>query len=553
MDADPRAMLCRVKGTLALCVLVWGCVDARSNAGADCARNSQCAAPLVCALERCRNECNQSRDCPIGSTCVRGEAGFGVCLLADEASCSTDVECSGSLVCRFDRCTVQCGDGCALGTECRDDVCFDPAMDTTCTRDGDCELGVCLAGRCLDECRSDRDCRFGRTCASGRCGGSPPLDGDVLPDGAPLPDSGVVDPFCPPRTADVVDICTSPRGNQHTCAVLSDGRVACWGSNSNQKLGSLGLPSSGIFTPTVVDGIDDAVRVACAGWGSCAVHTDGGLSCWGNNIDGRTGTNSIDNVVATPRRLLTLSNVVDVSLHGGGGCAIDGTQVYCWGTNEAGELGTPGPGVLRPVVATLLPAATAVSMADGRFTGPYGFVISTDGELVRFGADPLPVGVDLSLAETDLVGVATGEQHVCVLRSTGAVLCAGDNFSGQLGVLGAPGTEFAVIPELTGVSAIRARASATCAITPTDGWCWGENTLGSLGVGSSDGNQPTPGRVVFPTGNPPTVLESGYQYGCGIAAGLPYCFGFTDAAAALGFGPDPVNTSMPTTPVICLP
>lgn len=553
MDPDPRAMLCRVKGTLALCVLVWGCTDARSNAGAECARNSQCAAPLVCALERCRNECNQSRDCPVGSSCVRSESGFGVCLLQDETSCGNDNDCAGALVCALSRCTSRCGDGCAPGTECRDDACFDPAMDTSCSRDGECTEGVCVAGRCRAECRSNRDCRFGGSCIDGRCGGSAPADA-MVPLDVPRSDSGVVDPFCPARTADVVDICTSKEFSQHTCAALSDGRVACWGNNSALKLGSADLPRGAIFSPALVDGIDNAVGVACAPWGSCAVLADGRLTCWGVNTLGQTGTGSPSNQVVTPLDVPTLTNVVDVSLHAEGGCALDGTQVYCWGTNDVGQLGTAGGSTRSPVLATDLPPATAVSISEGRFLGQtHGYVVTTDGDLVAFGGNPFPEAVDLSISGSDLIDVAAGEQHVCVLRSGGEVLCAGDNFYGQIGVSDATGSEFTSVVGLEGVTAIRARSSANCVITPTEGLCWGDNTFGALGVGEMTGNQRTPAPVTLPGSGPPTVLESGHQYGCAIYAGVPYCFGHNDAFAALGLGPDPRDTFEPTTPVICLP
>jgi hypothetical protein len=64
----------------------------------------------------------------------------------------------------------------------------------------------------------------------------------------------------------------------HSCAVLLNGRIACWGGNNfNGELGD--GTTDPATTPVLVQGIDDAVA-ACAGAAhTCAVHADGSVSC----------------------------------------------------------------------------------------------------------------------------------------------------------------------------------------------------------------------------------------------------------------------------------
>lgn len=159
---------------LALFVALTGCSDRPVfEAGDGCALNSDCEPPLVCRLERCRAECAGTRDCELGSICVRDESGLGSCRLMDEAECTLNSDCPSPLVCRFAQCTNECAvdADCLAGSMCTaDDTtgelgCFDPS-EMGCLQDSDCDTGrVCKPdGRCREECVSDRDCRDGLTC-----------------------------------------------------------------------------------------------------------------------------------------------------------------------------------------------------------------------------------------------------------------------------------------------------------------------------------------------------------------------------------------------------
>ena len=77
-------------------------------------------------------------------------------------------------------------------------------------------------------------------------------------------------------------------GWEHTCAVLADGTVRCWGANALGQLGD-GTTTTRL-TPVPVSGITDATAVTAGWWHhSCALLGDGTVKCWGDNQWGQLG------------------------------------------------------------------------------------------------------------------------------------------------------------------------------------------------------------------------------------------------------------------------
>jgi alpha-tubulin suppressor-like RCC1 family protein len=131
-------------------------------------------------------------------------------------------------------------------------------------------------------------------------------------------------------------------GLYHTCAIKNDGTLWCWGGNLSGQLGSDSIP----VLPT--SQTSDPVQVAGTTWQSvsagqshtCAVMVDGTLWCWGSNTSGQLGDNTLDSKstpVAVGTSGQTWAMVAAGVTHT---CALaTGGSLWCWGDNSAGQLG----------------------------------------------------------------------------------------------------------------------------------------------------------------------------------------------------------------------
>ena len=133
-------------------------------------------------------------------------------------------------------------------------------------------------------------------------------------------------------------------GQYHTCAILDDGQLKCWGNNYN---GQVGIGTSGfgsdVLTPTLIDlGIGRTVVSVSLGTShTCAILDNGQLKCWGDNIYGQLGIGST--VASSTPQAVDLGvgrTAISVSSGQYHTCAIlDDYSLSCWGYNYEGQLG----------------------------------------------------------------------------------------------------------------------------------------------------------------------------------------------------------------------
>jgi alpha-tubulin suppressor-like RCC1 family protein len=158
-------------------------------------------------------------------------------------------------------------------------------------------------------------------------------------------------------------------GYEHSCAVLADGTVACWGNNSNGELGNGSTAAlADSLVPVPVTGINNAESISVGFGHSCVVLADKTLKCWGENNSGQLGDGT-KTKQPVPVVVAGVTNAAKVSAGQDYTCALlsDG-RIQCWGMNKYGQLGDgTTTDSLAPVeVAGGGMQATAISCDSGR-------------------------------------------------------------------------------------------------------------------------------------------------------------------------------------------
>ena len=280
-------------------------------------------------------------------------------------------------------------------------------------------------------------------------------------------------------------------------------------------------------------GIRGAVRgarsVAAGLFHGCAVDGSGTAYCWGANEAGQLGDGSrSDRASAVPVATDWRFAVLAAGL--GHTCGIIGDgRAACWGQNLGGQLGD-GSRNDRAMPGLVADATRFVDLSAG---WDHTCGITPGRDLYCWGLNREGAVGDGSQLDRlapqriagSVTGVAAGSAHTCAI-SEGRVLCWGDNRSGQLG----DGTNTArprptPVVDLPGAPvALAAGAAHTCALL--DGgavYCWGQNLHGQLGHGGIIGTR-RPSPVVG--GHTFTRLSAGGGVTCGsTSSGEVYCWG----------------------------
>ena len=135
-------------------------------------------------------------------------------------------------------------------------------------------------------------------------------------------------------------------GNSHTCARMDNGDVTCWGSNAQGQLGTGNPDSIGDDEPASAAGPIDlggkAVDIDTFWDSSCAVLDDGGVRCWGSNSSGVLGNGDEQNMPIGDRKTPAEEGIVQfegsaiaVEVGKNHTCVLaDDARVYCWGDDD---------------------------------------------------------------------------------------------------------------------------------------------------------------------------------------------------------------------------
>lgn len=320
-------------------------------------------------------------------------------------------------------------------------------------------------------------------------------------------------------------------GDSYTCALTTNGGVLCWGYNVFGELGDGTTVSKNI--PTAVAELSSGVQSIATGSGhTCALMTDGAVFCWGNNRYGQlgNGTSGWENSQNKPVAVTSLGNNVHaIALGANHTCALMGEPptsngIFCWGANYYGQLGD-GTTTERsaPVAVTELNSSIQAISTGGDTTCALvtGIVFCWGDNSASQLGDGTTINRSAPVAVTGLSSVQAitgGYQHICVLTSSNGVLCWGGTAYGQLGngSVGNKSTPVAVTGLNSKVLVIAAsRRAHTCVVTEkTSGasnlLCWGDNHFGQLGDGIT-ASKSTPAAVAGLNSEMQTVATGAFH------------------------------------------
>jgi hypothetical protein len=337
-------------------------------------------------------------------------------------------------------------------------------------------------------------------------------------------------------------------GSQHSCAVLKNGSLRCWGRGTSGALGYANTNHIGDNeTPAAAGDVDVGGKVAqlAAGWEhNCAIMDTGNVRCWGKNGFGQLGqqtTNTIgDN--ETPESVRVFpgfpgSTNADIYTEGNpsqgaatqivaGGehtCILHATgQVRCWGRGNFGQLGyastnnvgiNESPGHKNPV-NVLAAGERVIQLAAGNEhtcalinqpanpqagnkvrcwgrnnVGQLGY-----GNTNNIGDNehPIAAGNVTTAVHPGPVAIAAGGDNTCVLGPIGELVCWGREGARSYSNLNHIGDN-----EIAGaggatigafVKQVVMGSSHVCVVLSNNGGavkCWGLNPNGTLGLSTT--------------------------------------------------------------------
>lgn len=254
-------------------------------------------------------------------------------------------------------------------------------------------------------------------------------------------------PILPAEVADVAGAIEIAAGDRHTCARLTSGVVRCWGGQWHGLLGVVPADTRRV-APLDIPAAADAVEIASGFSHVCVRSADGMIRCWGANSWGQLGLGH-DDPVSAPVLVPGLAAVSALALGGAHSCVRIGATATCWGSNIDAQVGLPvsGLGVTMPT------AVMGVSAIEGLTAGNSHTCARRADDVVCWGnnSSHQTRAASTSISErwhepeisSDIRAatpsdprydtVAAGDDHNCVIRTTGDIACWGNNLLGQLG------------------------------------------------------------------------------------------------------------------------
>ncbi|MBS0555791.1 MAG: Ig-like domain repeat protein [Proteobacteria bacterium] len=307
-------------------------------------------------------------------------------------------------------------------------------------------------------------------------------------------------------TSGITAIATGGSGlgyNSFTCALNASAQMLCWGGSQNPSspvIGNgYGFP---VYVPTAVIGLTNKVTEMALGQDfACALDATGHIYCWGDDQyygqfgdptqygSGPAAGTGPYGLSYVPLDVFGLSNgATKVSVGNGWACSSGGAgTAQCWGNNPYLNLGNGDSSYASQAAPSLVSNLTGIT------------AITSSGE----------------------------GGHNCAITAVGAAYCWGNGGNGQLGTGNTLGsaTPVAVSGLGSGVSAIAEGYFHTCAVVNGAAMCWGYNSSGALGNGDTTGAQQNAPVAVTGLGSGVTAIAAGFTHSCAVVSGAAKCWG----------------------------
>lgn len=261
-------------------------------------------------------------------------------------------------------------------------------------------------------------------------------------------------------------------GFAHTCAIVANGEVRCWGANSlgGNQMGQLGDGTANDSTrPVAVTGIMGATAIAAGSNHTCAIVANGEVRCWGTNSNSQLGVSRDATALyfsSTPIAAMGITGATAITAGDYHTCVIlSGGAAKCWGDPGLVTLGGSGP-----------PQTGVIAIAAG---GSHTCALLSGGAVNCWGENYQGEAPGLVNGVAGAIGIAAGGRglsiggHSCALVANGEARCWGTNFEGQLGAAPTKEQPVVSVPGLSNARLLTGGASRTCAFVENDDLrCW---------------------------------------------------------------------------------
>ena len=374
-------------------------------------------------------------------------------------------------------------------------------------------------------------------------------------------------------------------GGNHTCAIADNDEAYCWGNNNYGELGNNSTSDSSVPVKVSASGVLNSKIITSIKTDelyTCALTSEGKVACWGWGYYGQIG---IDNgtfaddkalvpVLIQNTGLIGTKTVLDLSVTDSVTCGIaSDSYAYCWGAGVEGQLGLDDWGwdglPYKVDNSNHLLGKSIVSVEGGDdFTCAltheskiYCWGKNLDGS---HGSGLTTNRLEPTLVQPDLIkkvkGFALNESHACAIGGDGLAYCWGKNPNGQIGVNGADSYEFRPLAVDTSgllsgktIKSIAVGKRTSYVIASDDlVYSWGLGNSGESGTNTlATGSTPKALYMDgYLSGLTIKAISAGYRSACVIASDdNAYCWGANDGGvvgdgtSSQRLAPVPVDTT----------